>query len=122
MELALEVKFHLDFHWVTRPWRRTLTNGSDVKYVFPAAIQTRVVKGTSVQASASSLFSVAPIILSPESDVYSGRLVLARFVSAWERGGEESIWKAEGTELNMKEWKSSWNASYRPDGGGGGGG
>ena len=35
MELALEEKFYLDFHWVTRPWRRTLTNGSDVKYVFP---------------------------------------------------------------------------------------
>ena len=34
MELALEVKFYLDFHWVTRPWRRTLTNGSDVIYVF----------------------------------------------------------------------------------------
>ena len=34
MELALEVKFYLDFHWVTRPWRRRLTNGSDVKYVF----------------------------------------------------------------------------------------
>ena len=35
MELALEVKVHLDFHWVTRPWRRTLTNGNDVKYVIP---------------------------------------------------------------------------------------
>ena len=35
MELALEMKFYLDFHWVTRAWRRTLTNGSDVKYVFP---------------------------------------------------------------------------------------
>ena len=35
MELAPQVKFHLDFHWVTRPWRRTLTNGSDLKYVFP---------------------------------------------------------------------------------------
>ena len=34
MELALAVKFYLDFHWITRPWRRTLTNGSDVKYVF----------------------------------------------------------------------------------------
>ena len=31
MKLALE----LDFHRVTRPWRRTLTNGSDVKCVFP---------------------------------------------------------------------------------------
>ena len=35
MGLALEVKLDLDFHGVTRPWRRTLTNGSDVKYVFP---------------------------------------------------------------------------------------
>ena len=35
MELAFEVKYDLDFHWVTRPWRRTLTNGSDVKYAFP---------------------------------------------------------------------------------------
>ena len=35
MELALEVKFHLELHWVTRPWLRTLTKGSDVKYVFP---------------------------------------------------------------------------------------
>ena len=38
MELALEVKFPLDFHWVTRPWWRTLTNGSDVKYVFPRCL------------------------------------------------------------------------------------
>ena len=35
MELALKVKFYLDFHRVARPWRQTLTNGSDVKYVFP---------------------------------------------------------------------------------------
>ena len=35
MEHALEVKFHLGFHWVTPPWRRTLTNGRDVKDVFP---------------------------------------------------------------------------------------
>ena len=34
MELALEGKSYLDFNWVARPWRRTLTNGSDVKYVF----------------------------------------------------------------------------------------
>ena len=41
MELALEVKFHLDVHWVTRSWRRTLTNGSDVKCggaFFPAGL------------------------------------------------------------------------------------
>ena len=25
------MKFYLDFHRITRPWRRTLTNGSDVK-------------------------------------------------------------------------------------------
>ena len=30
-ELALEMKFHLDFHQVTKPWQQTLTNGSDVK-------------------------------------------------------------------------------------------
>ena len=59
MELALEVKFYIVFHWVTRPWWRTLTkrkwrqirisadqrkwrqirilliNGSDVEYLFP---------------------------------------------------------------------------------------
>ena len=35
MELALEVKFHLEFHWVTRPWRRTLANGRDVEDEFP---------------------------------------------------------------------------------------
>ena len=34
-EFALEVKSYLDFHRVTRPWRQTLINGSDVKYVFP---------------------------------------------------------------------------------------
>ena len=34
-ELALEVKFYIKYHWVTRSWWRTLTNGSDVKYVFP---------------------------------------------------------------------------------------
>ena len=27
--------FYLGFHWVTRPPRWTLTNGTDVKYVFP---------------------------------------------------------------------------------------
>ena len=31
MELALGVKFDLGFHWVTRPWWRTLTNGGDVR-------------------------------------------------------------------------------------------
>ena len=30
MGLALQVKFCLDSHWATRPWGRTLTNGSDV--------------------------------------------------------------------------------------------
>ena len=35
MELALEVKCYLYCHWVTRPGRRTPTNGSDVKDVFP---------------------------------------------------------------------------------------
>ena len=34
---TLRVNFFLDFHWVIRPWRRTLTNGSDVKYVFSLA-------------------------------------------------------------------------------------
>ena len=29
-ELALEANCYLVCHWVTRPWRRTLTNGSDV--------------------------------------------------------------------------------------------
>ena len=29
------MKFYPDFHWETRPWRRTLTRGSDVKDVFP---------------------------------------------------------------------------------------
>ena len=36
-DLSLEMKFYLDFHRVARPWRRTLTNRSDVKYVFPLA-------------------------------------------------------------------------------------
>ena len=31
-EPALEVKFYLDLHRVTRPWRRTLTDGSDIKF------------------------------------------------------------------------------------------
>ena len=35
MELALEVKFISTFTEFTRPWWWTLTNGSDVKYVFP---------------------------------------------------------------------------------------
>ena len=35
MDLALEVKFISTFTEFTRPWWRTLTNGSDVKYVFP---------------------------------------------------------------------------------------
>ena len=29
------MRFNLDFYRVTRPWRRALTNGSDVEYVFP---------------------------------------------------------------------------------------
>ena len=33
-----EVKCYLDFHWVARPRRRTLTNGSDVKDVFPRCL------------------------------------------------------------------------------------
>ena len=48
MELALEVKFYLDFHRVTRPWRRTLTNGSDVKYVFPRCLCTLIDNGNDV--------------------------------------------------------------------------
>ena len=35
MEHALEVKFISTFTEFTRPWWRTLINGSDVKYVFP---------------------------------------------------------------------------------------
>ena len=31
-KLAFEMKFHLNFHRVSWPRRRTLTNGSDVKY------------------------------------------------------------------------------------------
>ena len=42
-ELALELKFYLDFHRVTWPLRRTLTNGSDVKYVFPRCPIDRIV-------------------------------------------------------------------------------
>ena len=38
IELALEVKFHLEFHWVTRPWWQTLANGRDVKDVFPQCL------------------------------------------------------------------------------------
>ena len=39
MKLTLDEKFYLDFHRVTRPWRRTtLTNGSDAKYVFPRCL------------------------------------------------------------------------------------
>ena len=34
-ELALDTKFYIDFHWVARLWKRRLTNGSDVKYIFP---------------------------------------------------------------------------------------
>ena len=30
------MKFYLDFHWITLPWRWTLANGSDVKYVLSA--------------------------------------------------------------------------------------
>ena len=38
MELALEVILYFNFHWVTRPWRRTLTNGSDVKTYFRGVV------------------------------------------------------------------------------------
>ena len=30
-----KMKLYLDFHRLIWPWRRTLTNGSDIKYVFP---------------------------------------------------------------------------------------
>ena len=33
-ELLLEVKFYLDFHRVTQPWRQTLTNGTDVNLTY----------------------------------------------------------------------------------------
>ena len=39
MELALHVKFFSRLPLVTRTWRRTLTNGSDVKYV--SVVSTR---------------------------------------------------------------------------------
>ena len=35
MELALGMKLHLDYHRGTWSWWQTLTDGSDVKYVFP---------------------------------------------------------------------------------------
>ena len=55
MELALEVKFYLDFHWVTQPWRRTLTNGRDVKYVFPRCLlNADQWKGRQIRISAVS--------------------------------------------------------------------
>ena len=57
-EFALEVKFYLDFHRVTQPWRRTLTNGSDVKYVFP-----RCLVGRSVLQSIDSLIPNQPVVL-----------------------------------------------------------
>ena len=34
-----QVNFYLEFHWVTRQWRRTMTNGSDVKFVFPRCLR-----------------------------------------------------------------------------------
>ena len=40
-ELTLEVKFYLDFHRVARLWQQTLTNRSDVKYVFPWCVLVR---------------------------------------------------------------------------------
>ena len=37
MKVIVGVQFDIVFHWVTCSWRRTLANGSDVKYVFPLA-------------------------------------------------------------------------------------
>ena len=34
-------EIYLDFHWVTRPWRQTLTNGSDVEYLYPSCPSCR---------------------------------------------------------------------------------
>ena len=41
MELALEVKLCLDFYWVTRPWRRTLTNGSACRALLGSVVLTQ---------------------------------------------------------------------------------
>ena len=50
-ELALEITFHLDLHRVTRPWRRTLTSGSDVKYRRLIWIYLRLLKECRVAGS-----------------------------------------------------------------------
>ena len=43
MKLALEQKLYLDFHWITRPWRRTLTNEVTLnQYVYFRGIQNKL--------------------------------------------------------------------------------
>ena len=73
MELALEVTFYLDFHWVTRPWRRTETNLSDVKYELPLS------NGSDVKYE---------LPLSNESDV---KYVFPRWVLIWLRRRKD-VW------------------------------
>ena len=42
-------RIYLEFHRVTWPWRRTLTNGSDVKYVYPWCRPEYLVDGSESQ-------------------------------------------------------------------------
>ena len=57
MELALEVKFISTFTKFTRPWWRMLTNGSDVKYIFPWCPTSAVVTANCKSKRSSSNFN-----------------------------------------------------------------
>ena len=54
MELATEVKFYLDFHHL---WRRTPTNGSDVKHAFPRCLSAATSSGARDTRGAARAFS-----------------------------------------------------------------
>ena len=81
-ELALEMKFYLDFHRVTWPWRRILTNGSDVKDVFPRGYSSWVgLTASSGQCACAN---------GETHDLIAGRVV-----TRYPRGDREISWNRE---------------------------
>ena len=60
-----------DFHRVTWPWRRTLKNGSDVKYIFPRCREHWVHSYQHMRAML--LFIVILAFPSPSTGLYGGR-------------------------------------------------
>ena len=82
MELAFEVKLYLDLHWVTRPWRRTLTTGSDVKYVIPRCPSG--LPERALMASITSQFDLALCLLNLPTSGLPERALMASITSQFD--------------------------------------